>query len=187
MIYSVTRNAHNWALNRPSFVNSRTIRANDDGGRYIGNLTEFALSKALASNAIDHECVGARKYSHDIEAGTLTIDTKAKARNYSYIERLDRLSLDEAHVKNDQMDFECDIYVFSSVNLLPCGTADKVQLVGWIRKDLFWEYSYSVKEGDLDGSFVEAADAGKLPYSKLNKMPDLYDCLIEHLTRIRFV
>jgi hypothetical protein len=188
MIFTISDNVHNWAKAREEFSNSRTIKDDDDpSGRYVGALTEFALSNFLAVNSIPHECVGRVIHDYDIISGIWTMDAKAKARTYTYTDRTDRIPKDECHVKEDQEGFNCHIYVFSSVCVpIPKGRAVSVQIMGWCTKKEYWDSCYRVKKGDTDGKFTEDADAGKLLYASLEPMSDLVDKLHEHQTRARF-
>ena len=189
MILAVQKYLHQWAEARNDFENGRTIKeSGDKSGRYVGNLTEFALSRFLTDNAIQHKCVGSTCFEHDIEVGRKTIDAKAKARTYSYIDNPSRIGIDEAHVKEDQEEFDCDYYVFSSVHI-PNGVrvAGSVHIVGWIEKNRFWDNCERVVLGQItSGNHKELADAGKLVYSGLRPMESLFDTLKNHITKCRF-
>lgn len=187
MIFNVSEAMHLWAISRKNFHNANTIlEEGDSRGCYIGDLGEFAFSKALTNNGIEHLCEGSTAFHYDILSGDVKIDVKSKERTYSYIDRPKRLLEDECHVKKDQEEFDCNIYVFASVTAIKPKRAQCVQLMGWCYKEEYWDNCYSVRKGDMDGTWEERADAGKLLYSELKPMQNLCDRLIDRLTIRQF-
>tara|TARA_R110000803_G_C11839337_1_gene304375 strand:- start:18 stop:602 length:585 start_codon:yes stop_codon:yes gene_type:complete len=189
MIFSVSDLAHKWAMQRKPFYNQHTIKEGGDiRGKYTGNIGEFFFSEALQKNNIDHCCVGSSIHSHDFVVGSITIDTKAKERTYSYIDRPGRLDADEGHIALNQEGFACDIYVFASSHASSSAEpAQSVQFIGWISKASFWKQCQRVGKGEETApNFFERADAGKLPYKKLSPMGLLLDNLSDHMTKNRF-
>jgi len=93
---------------------------------------------------------------------------KAKQRNVPPSQEYD------AHVTASIKNADCRLYVFASV------TDGKPTLMGWMGKTEFWDNAREVRKGELDErGKAERADAGKLKYSSLRPMRDLWHHLIK--------
>ena len=123
----------------------------------------MAFAHALAEQRITYQHLGGDKQHHDFLVGGIKIDVKAKQRNvkpsYEY----------DAHVTASIKDADCRLYVFVSV------TDGHPTLMGWCGKEEFWSKAKIVREGELDErGKPERADAGKLRYSELQEMGELW-------------
>jgi hypothetical protein len=142
--------------------NDTTILENGSGQR-AGLIGEMAFAHALAEQRVTYQHLGGDKQHHDFLVGDVKVDVKAKQRNvppsYDY----------DAHVTASIKDADCRLYVFVSV------TNGQPTLMGWCGKDEFWSKARIVQEGELDErGKPERADAGKLKYSALRNMDELW-------------
>lgn len=144
--------------------NSMTI-LDGGSGQHAGKLGEIEFARWLIANDIEfswHACDrGPIDFSVILSGRCTGVDVKAKERNVPPDWRHD------AHVTAEQERYACQVYVFCSV------TDGEPTLMGWRGKLEFWEMCRRVTKGDIDGSFTERADAGKLSYGKLRKMEEL--------------
>ena len=150
-----------------SSYNATTILDGGSGQR-AGLIGEMAFAEALAENRITYQHLGGEAQHHDFLVGDIKIDVKAKQRNVPPSQEYD------AHVTASIKNADCRLYVFASV------TEGKPTLMGWMGKKEFWGKAKEVREGELDErGKAERADAGKLKYSKLRPMKDLWPHLIK--------
>lgn len=124
---------------------------------------EMAFAHALAEQRITYLHLGGEAQHHDFLVGDVKIDVKAKQRNvppsYDY----------DAHVTASIKDADCRLYVFVSV------TNEQPTIMGWCGKEEFWDKAKLVLEGELDErGKPERANAGKLKYSELKSIDDLW-------------
>lgn len=145
--------------------NSTTILDGGSGQR-AGLIGEMAFAEALAEQRITYQHLGGESQHHDFLVGDVKVDVKAKQRNVPPSKEYD------AHVTASIKDKDCRLYVFASV------TEGNPTLMGWMGKEEFWTEARRVKKGELDErGKAERADAGKLKYSKLRPMDQLWPLL----------
>lgn len=145
--------------------NSTTILDGGSGQR-AGLIGEMAFAEALAEQRITYQHLGGESKHHDFLVGDVKVDVKAKQRNVPPSKEYD------AHVTASIKDKDCRLYVFASV------TEGNPTLMGWMGKEEFWTEARRVKKGELDErGKAERADAGKLKYSKLRPMDQLWPLL----------
>lgn len=146
--------------------NQHTIFENGEG-QVIGRYAEQEFANWLVANRMVFTYSGPDKGSVDFDVNGFTIDVKCKQRNVEA--QLDH----DAHVNWYQKKFAVQIYVFCSY----WKQAEQLQWMGWIGKKEFWKQARRVEAGQLDGTFQEKKDSGKLKYSELRPMPELIECL----------
>lgn len=145
--------------------NGDTILKGGSGQR-AGLIGEMAFAEALAEHRITYQHLGGEAQHHDFLVNGHKIDVKAKQRNVAPSKEYD------AHVTASIKDKDCRLYVFASV------TEGKPTLMGWMGKEEFWAKAREVKKGELDErGKAERADAGKLKYSALRPMDQLWSRL----------
>ena len=142
--------------------NQHTIFANGEG-QVIGRYAEQEFCNWLVANRLVYTYSGPDKGSVDFRVGKYTIDVKCKQRNVEAEPNHD------AHVNWYQRDFDVDLYVFCSY----WKQAEQLQWMGWQWKGQFWKHARIVEAGQLDGTFQEKKDSGKMKYADLRKMEDL--------------
>ena len=144
--------------------NHMTILENGSG-QHSGKIGEMCFADWLIANDVQFTWSACDKGPFDfsvmLDDRLVGIDVKAKERNVPANWEHD------AHVTADQEHYACQIYVFCNV------TKDTPTLMGWCGKKEFWSRCKRVKKGDAEDSFVEHADAGKMPYKNLRKLEDL--------------
>ena len=139
----------------------------DGSGQIIGRYAEQEFCNLLVANRLVFTYSGPNKGAVDFTIGDVTLDVKIKQRNVECKPDHD------AHVNLYQRDFDVHVYVFASY----WKQADQLQWMGWIGKKKFWEQANIVERGQLDGTFSEPTDSGKLKYSELMPMRTLIERL----------
>jgi len=142
----------------------------DGSGQIVGMIAEKEFALDLMNEGIAFSWVGSQgghyDFVCDVGGRLMKIDVKCKKRNVPTTPDYD------AHVNTYQKDYDCHVYVFTSVY------EDKFQNMGWCMKPEFWDTCRMVEKGQADGSvFKEHADSGKLKYSELRPIDSLYKML----------
>lgn len=148
-----------------SAYNQFTIRENGEG-QIVGRAAEQEFSCMVIQKGCVFSYHGPSRTPFDFQISDVTIDLKCKERN------VDALPHYEAHVDWRLRNKDVHLYVFASYN-------GRFQWLGWIGKKQFWEKAVRVERGELRDGFTEREDAGKLAYSELRPMDELFEKLKE--------
>jgi hypothetical protein len=149
----------------PKPYNKHTIKR-DGSGVEVGARGEQAFACWLIKQGVSFVFVGPEKEFHDFDVCGGKIDVKAKERPSGYSDSY------EAHVEDRLEEKECDCYVFYSV------TDGEVTPCGWMHGEEYWDKATRVTKGEETApGFIEKANAGKLIYSELHGMDELYSFL----------
>lgn len=140
----------------------------DGSGQITGLIAEKEFALLLMEEGITFKWCGSDKGSYDflikINGEIITLDVKCKKRNVKPSINYD------AHVAIDQKNYDCRIYVFSSM------TDGDVTFMGWCGKKEFWDSATLVGKGDKDSKgFAERTNSGKIKYSQLRSMTNFIE------------
>ena len=140
----------------------------DGSGQITGLIAEKEFALLLMEEGITFKWCGSDKGSYDfvikINGEIITLDVKCKKRNVKPSINYD------AHVAIDQKNYDCRIYVFSSM------TNDIVTFMGWCGKKEFWDSANLVGKGDKDSKgFAERTNSWKIKYSQLRSMTNFIE------------
>jgi|TARA_R110000764_G_scaffold105704_1_gene191429 hypothetical protein len=140
----------------------------DGSGQITGLIAEKEFALLLIEEGITFKWCGSDKGPYDfvikINGEIITLDVKCKKRNVKPSSQYD------AHVNSYQKNYDCRIYVFSSM------TDGVVTFMGWCGKKEFWDKANIVKKGEKDsGGFAEKMESGKIKYNQLRKMSDFIE------------
>lgn len=145
----------------------------DGRGQIAGRIGEAEFAKQLCFHAPQFCWSGPEKTPYDFIVRlkpdvSVTIDVKTKKRNVPVQNHY------SAHVTLSQRNYDVDVYVFANE------TKGCVSLMGWCSKNWFWDHAVIVSEGDREqagNSFEERDEAGKLLYSELRPMKEMWEKL----------
>lgn len=163
-----------------SFYTGRKYNKNtilDDGkGQIAGRMGEAEFSKLLCFYAPSFVWLGSEAGHYDFIIKTtneraFSVDVKTKSRNVPV------QSSYSAHVTMSQRDYDVEVYVFANE------TDGEVSMMGWCTKNWFWGNARIVQAGESgehDGGFVEREAAGKVLYSELRPMEEMWERLLEY-------
>jgi hypothetical protein len=136
---------------------------NNKLSKYAGYVGQVAAMKYLKAVNIDD-------YQYDLERNGKRIEVKTKVRKVLPQEDF------AACVYASNADQLCDVYVFVQVMKKwddPKKLVHGAYILGWIDRERYNDCFYQVKKGDLDGDYVEPADAYKIRLGDLRPIDEL--------------
>jgi len=139
----------------------------DGSGQITGLIAEVGFAKSLIEHSISFSWVGSKKGPYDFVCdmnGTdIKIDVKCKKRT------VPPKPFYSSHVTQDQKQYDCNVYVFASLN------DQELDFMGWYPKPHYWRDAKIVMKGDPDGrGYKERANAAKMDYKDLKSMDALF-------------
>ena len=154
-----------------SRFNRHTICENGEG-QIAGRFGEAEFAKLLCLHSPSFSWMGGQAGPVDFivrlnDSKSVTVDVKTKRRTVTAKPYYD------AHVTLSQKDYDVDVYVFASMNERD---SNSIELLSWCTKRWFWENARIVSAGDIDkDGYAEEADAGKIKYSEMMPMNQLWE------------
>ena len=136
---------------------------NNKLSKYAGYVGQVAAMKYLKAVNIDD-------YQYDLERNGKRIEVKTKVRKVLPQEDF------AACVYASNADQLCDVYVFVQAMKKwddPKKLVHGAYILGWIDRERYNDCFYQVKKGDLDGDYVEPADAYKIRLGDLRPIDEL--------------
>ena len=136
---------------------------NNKLSKYAGYVGQVAAMKYLKAVNIDD-------YQYDLERNGKRIEVKTKVRKVLPQEDF------AACVYASNADQLCDVYVFVQAIKKwddPKKLVHGAYILGWIDRERYNDCFYQVKKGDLDGDYVEPADAYKIRLGDLRPIDEL--------------
>jgi len=136
---------------------------NNKLSKYAGYVGQVAALKYLKAVNVDD-------YQYDLERNGKRIEVKTKVRKVLPQEDF------AACVYASNADQLCDVYVFVQAMKKwddPSKLVHGAYILGWIDRERYNDCFYQVKKGDLDGDYVEPADAYKIRLGDLRPIDEL--------------
>ena len=136
---------------------------NNKLSKYAGYVGQVAAMKYLKAVNVDD-------YQYDLERNGKRIEVKTKVRKVLPQEDF------AACVYASNADQLCDVYVFVQAMKKwddPRKLVHGAYILGWIDRERYNDCFYQVKKGDLDGDYVEPADAYKIRLGDLRPIDEL--------------
>jgi hypothetical protein len=136
---------------------------NNKLSKYAGYVGQVAAMKYLKAVNVDD-------YQYDLERNGKRIEVKTKVRKVLPQEDF------AACVYASNADQLCDVYVFVQAMKKwddPKKLVHGAYILGWIDRERYNDCFYQVKKGDLDGDYVEPADAYKIRLGDLRPIDEL--------------
>ena len=136
---------------------------NNKLSKYAGYVGQVAAMKYLKAVNVDD-------YQYDLERNGKRIEVKTKVRKVLPHEDF------AACVYASNADQLCDVYVFVQAMKKwddPSKLVHGAYILGWIDRERYNDCFYQVKKGDLDGDYVEPADAYKIRLGDLRPIDEL--------------
>jgi len=136
---------------------------NNKLSKYAGYVGQVAAMKYLKAVNVDD-------YQYDLERNGKRIEVKTKVRKVLPQEDF------AACVYASNADQLCDVYVFVQAIKKwddPKKLVHGAYILGWIDRERYNDCFYQVKKGDLDGDYVEPADAYKIRLGDLRPIDEL--------------
>lgn len=135
---------------------------NNKLSKYAGYVGQVAAMKYLKAVNVDD-------YQYDLERNGKRIEVKTKVRKVLPQEDF------AACVYASNADQLCDVYVFVQAMKKwddPKKLVHGAYILGWIDRERYNDCFYQVKKGDLDGDYVEPADAYKIRLGDLRPIDE---------------
>lgn len=136
---------------------------NNKLSKYAGYVGQVAAMKYLKAVNVDD-------YQYDLERNGKRIEVKTKVRKVLPQEDF------AACVYASNADQLCDVYVFVQAMKKwddPKKLVHGAYILGWIDRERYNDCFYQVKKGDMDGDYVEPADAYKIRLGDLRPIDEL--------------